>query len=155
MKRCSLLCIICACVGLAVCFSSCHKEEAITESFFVGSWNVVKTEHLYQYESGDTLVSHTITPHELVYDFAKEGTMTITYDGDLIFRSEWTYKNGVLSMPVLQDDYVLFSQSGVWYVTDVSSSSFTAKSEGSVQRYNNEGEKIQYNERYTYYLEKK
>lgn len=155
MKRCSLLCIICVCVGLVVGFSSCHKEKEITESFFVGSWNVVKTEHMYQSESGDTLVSHTIRTHDLVYDFAKDGTITITYDGDFIFRSEWTYKNGVLSMPILYDDMVLFSHSGVWYISDNSSSSFAAKSESKVQRYNGEDEKIQYNERYTYFFEKK
>lgn len=153
MKKYSFLIIIFAFIGMASSFTSCRKTEYITPAYFEGKWNLVKAEHLYMYDSGDKLVSHTIT-HDLVYDFAKD-SVTILYDGQFIFKSPWRYNNGKIDMPVLHDDIVAYHYSPVWYIDEVSNKAFTASNGGILQTSDSVGNKIEYKERYTYYFEKK
>lgn len=153
MKKYLSLIIVLVFGGMLMHFTSCRKTEIITETYFIGAWNVVKTEHLYMYDSGDKLVSHTIT-HDLVYDFAKD-SVTILCDGQFIIKTPWGFRNGILDMPVLEDDVIAYHDASIWYIDELSSNAFTASSRALVQIPDSVGNKIEYHEKYTYYLERK
>ncbi len=153
MKKYLSIILILAFIGMAGSFTSCKKQEILTETYFVGSWNLVKTEHLYMYDSGDKLVSHAIT-RDLVYDFAKD-SITILCDGQFIYKTSWSFKNSILEMPVLHDDIVSFHHNAVWRIDEVSTNAFTTSSSGHVQTFDSLGNEIDYNDKYIYSLERR
>lgn len=125
---------ICLAFGVCIsCFflSSCENDtsKSINRDYFVGVWNIKQTDHWFYLASGDSLIRHTFTD-ELVYEFAEDGTLTITYDKELIWRDSWQYdEHDWLTMSFLDDERVLFDGTGMWRVNKISDSQFVAVTE--------------------------
>ena len=134
-------------------FASCNKEEPLTKAYFVGEWNLQKTEHLYHFDTGDTLVSHDIKS-DLIYNFGSNDTVVITNDGDLIWSDSWEWVNVFLTIPSIHDDLILFNGNYPFRIPKHTKTTFTAVANARVMTYDNEGKKIEYDEQYTYYFEK-
>lgn len=134
--------LIYICLALGVCiscffFSSCENDtgnsKSINRDYFVGAWNIKQTNHWFCLASGDSLIQHAFTD-ELVYQFAEDGTLTITYDEELIWRDSWQYdEHDWLTMSFLDDERVLFNGTGMWRVNKISDSKFVAVTEYGVQ----------------------
>ena len=154
MKKYSFLIIILAFIGTASTFTSCRRTEYITSAYFVGKWNLVKVEHQYLYHPGEKLIVRNIGG-DLVYDFGRDSTLTVTYDGQLDAKDFWLYVNntGLLHMSRYDDDMHRWLYiSDIWHFEEVSSNAFTVY---FVVYHDDNAAKKEYDEKYTYSFEKK
>ena len=154
MKKYTFLIIIFAFIGIASMLTSCQKKEYITPAYFVGTWNLIKVEHQYLYHPGEKLIERNIGGN-LAYEFKRDSTLIVTYNGEFVAEDDWlySYSSGLLDMSRYDDDlYRWLYINNIWHFEDVSSKAFTIY---FVVYYNDNVEKKEYDEKYTYYFEKK